>query len=490
VLAALGMISLGTVGQAASLFVSTAGNDAWPGTAAQPWRTLQHAAENVAAGDIVTVRPGNYAGFHLTADGSPGNPITFFAEPGVLIDVANPVRVDQEIGINLENASHVVIDGFEVTGMDRAGVRAVGVNGTTFASRVTIRNVHSHHNGYWGILTGFVNDLLIENNETSHSTIEHGIYVSNSGDRPIIRNNHSWANDRNGIHINGDADVGGDGIIANALISGNVIHGNGVDGGSGINMDGVQNSRIENNLLYDNHASGISLYRINGGGPSSGNVVVNNTVVQADDGRWALNIQNASTGNTVLNNILLHGGPRGAIDISSNSLDGFSSDYNVVTNRFTTTGGNSNLTFAQWRSATGEDANSIIATPAQLFANPSSDFHLLATAPAINDGTSMLAPAVDIEGQTRPIGAAVDIGAYEWSGSRIAGDFNGDSAVNAADYVAWTKLFGSAGGYQQWRQNFGQSESGGGASAAPEPPSIWMCLILVAVARYGLLFRR
>jgi parallel beta-helix repeat protein len=482
------MINVGAAGHAASLFVSTAGNDTWPGTEAQPWRTLQHAAENVAAGDFVTVRPGNYTGFHLTADGSLGNPITFFAEPGVLIDVANPVRVDQEIGINLENASHVVIDGFEVTGMDRAGVRAVGVNGTTFASHVTIRNVHSHHNGYWGILTGFVNDLLIENNETSHSAIEHGIYVSNSGDRPTIRNNHSWANDRNGIHLNGDADVGGDGIISNALISGNVIHGNGIDGGSGINMDGVQNSRIENNLIYDNHASGISLYRINGGGPSSGNIVVNNTVVQADDGRWALNIQNASTGNTVLNNILLHPGTRGAIDISSNSLTNLTSDYNVVTNRFTTTGGNSNLTLAQWRTATGEDANSMVATAAQLFVNPSSDFHLLSTAPAINEGTSMYAPAVDIEGQPRPIGAAVDIGAYEWSDGNIAGDFNGDGAVNAADYVAWAKLFGSAGGYQQWRQNFGRSE--GGASAAPEPPTVWMCLILVALARGRPLFRR
>ena len=49
---------------------------------------------------------------------------------------------------------------------------------------------------------------MIENNETSGSAIEHGIYVSNSGDRPIIRNNLSWGNDRNGIHVNGDAEQG------------------------------------------------------------------------------------------------------------------------------------------------------------------------------------------------------------------------------------------------------------------------------------------
>jgi parallel beta-helix repeat protein len=82
-------------------------------------------------------------------------------------------------------------------------------------------------------------------------------------------------------------------------------------------MDGIQNSRIENNLIYGNHASGISLYRIDGGGPSSGNVVVNNTIYQAADARWALNIQNAAVNNTVRNNILLNQSSRGAIDISA-----------------------------------------------------------------------------------------------------------------------------------------------------------------------------
>jgi hypothetical protein len=42
-------------------------------------------------------------------------------------------------------------------------------------------------------------------------------------------------------------------------ISGYVIYGNGEKGGSAINCDGVQDSLIRNNLLYGNHASGISL---------------------------------------------------------------------------------------------------------------------------------------------------------------------------------------------------------------------------------------
>src|SRR4029079_15618611 len=235
----------------------------------------------------------------------------------------------------------------------------------------------------------------IEGNVASRSQAEHGIYVGNSGDRPIIRNNILWGNHANGIHMNGDVSLGGDGIISGALVEGNVIYGNGVGGGSGINCDGVQNSVIRNNLIYDTHASGISLYQIDGGGGSSGNLVVNNTVIVAADGRWALNIQSRRTGNTVRNNILYSGHSfRGSIDISADSLAGFTSDYNVVMNRFTTDGGNSGQALAQWQASSGQGSHSLVATPTQLFVNPAAfDFHLSSTSPAVDAGTSQSAPS-------------------------------------------------------------------------------------------------
>src|SRR5262249_5387581 len=146
-------------------------------------------------------------------------------------------------------------------------------------------------------------DVLIEDNVASRSMNQHGIYVSNSADNPIIRNNVVWGNRDSGIQINADVSQGGDGIISNALVENNIIHDNGLGGASGINCDGVQNSVFRNNLLYNNHASGISLYMIDGAAGSMNNVVVNNTVIGAADGRWLLNIQNGSTGNTVFNNI-------------------------------------------------------------------------------------------------------------------------------------------------------------------------------------------
>ncbi|RIK80088.1 MAG: hypothetical protein DCC67_09865 [Planctomycetota bacterium] len=188
-------------------YVAPGGDDANAGTAAAPWATLQHAADRVVAGDRVVVRRGNYKGFYLDASGAAGSPIEFIAEPGVLIDEPTAGAGDQD-GINLEGASHVILDGFAVTGMPRAGVRSVGLP-QNMARFVTIRNVHAYDNGRWGIFTGHVEDLFIENNQTSGSVLEHGIYISNSGDRPVLRGNHSWGNHGSGIHMNADLSQGG-----------------------------------------------------------------------------------------------------------------------------------------------------------------------------------------------------------------------------------------------------------------------------------------
>jgi hypothetical protein len=386
--------------------VDPAGDDAADGSAARPWRTLQHAADTVRAGDLVVVRTGRYAGFHLETSGTAVNPITFRAEPGAIVDTRNPVTPD---GLNLEGASHVVVEGFTLLGLPRAGLRAV------LNRHVTFRGNTGDLNGRWGILTGFSDDLLIEDNVMSRSQAEHGIYVSNSGDRPIIRRNVVWGNRANGIHLNGDLSQGGDGIISGALVEANTIYDNGLGGGSGINADGVQASVFRNNLLYGNHASGISLYRIDGAAGSRDNVVVHNTIVQAADGRWALNIQNGSTGTVVRNNVLYnHHAFRGSIAVSADSLPGLVSDGNVVMDRFSMDGGNTRVGLAAWRSATGQDLDSIVATPAALFVDaPGGDFHLSATSPARDAGQTLPEVAEDLEGAPRPQGVASDIGAYE-----------------------------------------------------------------------------
>lgn len=401
------VLSVPGVAHGAEYWVRNGGNDGLDGLSqATAWATLTHAADEVGPGDVVRVLDGSYQGFYLTTSGTAAQPITFRAEgSNVRIAANNPVTID---GINLEGASHVVIDGFIVNERTRAGIRAV------LADHVTVRNCTLGYNGRWGILTGYVDDFVAEGNVAHHSQIEHGIYVSNSADRPVVRNNLVYSNRGNGLHFNGDATLGGgDGLIEDALVEGNVIWDNGVGGGSGINMDGGVRGVIRNNLLYGNHASGISLYRIDGGSGAKDNLVVNNTIVQASDGRWAVNIRDGSTGNTLRNNILynLHSF-RGVISVDAGSRSGFSSDYNSIMSRFSIDGGGSVISFASWQ-ALGYDAHSFVATPADHFVAPGSDFRLLATSPAVDAGTATNAPATDIGGDPRPVGGGVDLGAYE-----------------------------------------------------------------------------
>ncbi len=403
---------------AADLWVKNGGNDALDGLSpANAWATLGHAANVVDPGDTVHVLDGSYQGFYLSRSGLPGSPITFHAEgPNVHITADNGTTPD---GINVEGAAYVVIDGFVVDDRTRAGIRVA------VSQFVTVRNCHTGHNGRWGIFTGFADDFTVEFNEAHHSVAEHGIYVSNSGDRPVIRGNLVHDNHANGIHMNGDASQGGDGLISQALVERNVIYGNGVGGGSGINMDGVTDSLVRNNLLYDNHASGISLYQIDGATGSTGNLVVNNTIVNATDGRWCVNINGGSSGNTVVNNILYSYHPfRGVVTVDPSSRPGLVSDYNGVMSRFSTDGGDTVIDIAAWQ-ALGYDAHSFLATPVDLFLVPGSDFHLLATSPAVDRGTAAGAPSVDLEGSPRPVGGGVDVGAYELE-LLTCGDGNAD----------------------------------------------------------------
>jgi hypothetical protein len=204
---------------------------------------------------------------------------------------------------------------------------------------------------------------------------------------------------------------------------------------------------IQNNLLYDNHASGISLYRIDGGGGSTGNKVLNNTVIVANNGRWALNIRDGSTANTAYNNIFYnYHSFRGSISVSASSLPGFVSDYNVVMDRFTTNDGASVQTLAQWRTNTGQDMHSIIATPAALFVNAGADdYHLVAGSPAIDIGTSTFAPTRDIANQTRPRGAGWDIGAYEFIPAQVENTVGVEADPNGSGAQALVVRGTSAG---------------------------------------------
>ena len=100
-------------------YVSGSGSDTNDGLTPQTaFETIQHAADMVSAGDSVLVLEGNYIGFDIRTNGSQNSQIVFKAiEDNVVIDQRNAVTPD---GINIENASCIIIDGFEVKNQPRA----------------------------------------------------------------------------------------------------------------------------------------------------------------------------------------------------------------------------------------------------------------------------------------------------------------------------------------------------------------------------------
>jgi parallel beta-helix repeat protein len=377
----------GGLAPAADLQVAATGSDgAGDGSAARPYREIRKALERIQPGDTIMVAAGQYQGFTLRdLKGTAAKAITIKAAGPKVEILPTTDRSDNRDTLYLDGCSYIVIDGFRSFRANRAGIRLEG------SDHITVRNCVFGNSGCWGIFTGHCDDLLIENNECYGSVKEHGIYVGNSGDRPVIRGNRSHDNSGCGIHMNADLGCGGDGIISGARVEDNIIYGNGRKGGSGINMDGVQESLIRNNLLYDNHATGICGFRINGAAGPKGLKIINNTVIMAKDARYALQFGQTAGPCIVRNNILYSLNPvRGGLaygvtaDAAAVDSDGnlFAKEVPVIAlNDWQT-----RLSLGQWQ-AKGYERHSGVGTAADLFVAPAAnDYRLAPNSPAIGKG--------------------------------------------------------------------------------------------------------
>src|SRR5207253_8877140 len=97
-----------TSGESGSYFIDALdGNDFNPGTSSAPWKTIQKAADTIAAGSVAHVRAGTYdERVIVTKSGSRGAFITFHAQGTVVMQgftiYADYVRV---IGFEITNSN-------------------------------------------------------------------------------------------------------------------------------------------------------------------------------------------------------------------------------------------------------------------------------------------------------------------------------------------------------------------------------------------------
>lgn len=92
---------------------------------------------------------------------------------------------------------------------------------------------------------------------------------------------------------------------------------------------------------------------------------------------------------------------------------------------------------------------------------------------------------VTIAGQTYTLNLAN--GTTQYALGTLAGDFNFDGVVNAADYTVWRNAGGTQAQYDQWKLHFG--ETLGGASVVREPTTTALAM-LASLTKLLLLRRR
>jgi len=380
---------------------------------AREYKKIQKALDHARPGDVVMVFDGTYRGFRVAQGGEKENRITIRAAGSdVLLNGREPGGSGEIIYI--DDSSFITIDGFRVDARKSHG-NGIGAHDARFY-RPMLGLVISNNEVFGAPLSNIylshVADSLIEGNTVYDSEESHGIYLANAGSKnTTIRGNNIYRNAVNGIHFNGDARLGGDGIHADLVISNNVIHQNKANG---LDMDGVQYSEISNNLIYSNGRHAIRAFRIDAAqGPRALKIINNTCVVPAGYG-WGIKLTDDLGGHSIFNNILaISSGGQGSIFAESKTLF---SDANIADGRFSR--GGTVVGLDAWRKL-GRDLRSAVASPAELFSSPGTgDYDLSPHSIAIDAGLDTLgtgtAPSHDIRSISRPQGKGIDIGAIEY----------------------------------------------------------------------------
>jgi hypothetical protein len=193
----------------------------------------------------------------------------------------------------------------------------------------------------------------------------------------------------------------------------------------------TSNVTIRNNLVYKSNITGIAM----GGydtlrGSTQNCKILNNTLFQNDTlktGLGEIYVQFDTRNNVIKNNVIYANSQNIFIYNGYTQNTGNVVDYNVFYSAAGATAGkwrwkNVGYTgFSAYRSGTGNDAHSRFANPL-LVSESTPDLHLQSGSPAINvgDGSVALASDLDIDGQSRVMGAGVDVGADESSASGSA----------------------------------------------------------------------
>lgn len=428
---ATGILLVARMSPATDVFVAPDGNDAAPGTAAEPWRTIQVAIDRTGPGDTIFVRPGIYReSLQLVTGGLADAPRRLIASPGAILESPDSTQslsaFDLRAGVGF-----VSIEGFEIAG---------GYHESIFlrpgTHDIVLDNLYIHDNrvGMW--IAGS------QRVEVSRTTVAanraHGIRVYQGSRDIVFRDTTAIAND-DGLACEGDAD----GFIAEADVVGfrctrcQAI----ANGEDGFDL-AARDVLLEQTWARDNHCGGIKLYR--GGtvqnsisarnrtgvlstnlGPEAAMLTLDHVTVADNSGVQVLLRAPTSTAASaaytavVQNSILAGAGKLVEIELGVRLADQYNLFYRPdSTGPAVVVHGRSGMTSftgqeinaGVYQSRTGRGLGTLAVDPA--FADEST-YTLESTSAAIDRAAPRSGGGADISGHPRAIGLRPDIGAQE-----------------------------------------------------------------------------